>query len=195
MNDLHSDLLQSMHSGDHSHVASPVMLGATGPTILNKIPGIPCFLGIEREKDTVQFEQWYHAISEAWKNFNEQLVKAAITKFCIGDAADAMCCLPPGATLDDILEKLKWLYWSVESSDTLMQEFDRISQGKSEKVQTFVLHSKRALKAIKQQHPYAMTEEEGHRHLKTIYFMGLNPISLMPFSICMTGPTPNIATW
>ena len=89
--------------------------------------------------------------------------------------ADAMCCLPPGATLDDILEKFKWLYGSVESSDTLIQEFCRIAQGKSEKVQTFVLHLERALKAIKQQHPYAMTEEEGHRHLKDCLFHGLKP--------------------
>ena len=60
-----------------------------------------------------------------------------------------MCCLPPGATLDDILEKFKWLYGSVESSDTLMQEFYRIAQGKSVKVQTSGLYLERALKAIK----------------------------------------------
>ena len=86
-----------------------------------------------------------------------------------------MCCLPPGATLDDILEKFKWLYGSVESSDTLMQEFHRITQGKSEKVKTFVLQLERALKPIKQQHPYAMTEEEGHRHLKDCLFHGFKP--------------------
>ena len=87
-------------------------------------------------------------------------------KACTGEPADAMCCLPLGATLDDILEKFKWLYRSVESSDTLMQEFYRDAQGKSEKVQTFVLHLERGLKAIKQQYPYAMPEEEGHRYLK-----------------------------
>ena len=102
-------------------------------------------------------------------------MRAAITKSCVGDATDAMCCLPPGATLDDILEKLKWLYGSVESSDTLMQEFYLIGQGKSEKVQTFVLHLEWALKAIKQQHPYAMTKEEGHRHSKDLLFHGLRP--------------------
>ena len=151
------------------------MLGASGTTILNKIPGIPCILGTDREKDTVQFEQWYHAISDARRNFNEQLVRAAITKSCVGDAADVICCLPPGATLDDILEKFKWLYGSVESFDTLMQEFYRIMQDKSEKVQTFVLHFERALKAIKHQHPYTMTEEDGHRHLKDCLSYGLKP--------------------
>ena len=70
-------------------------------------------------------------------------MRAAITKSCVRDAANAMCCLPPGATLDDILEIFKWLYVSVESSDTLMQEFYCIAQGKSEKVQTFVLHLER----------------------------------------------------
>ena len=56
-----------------------------------------------------------------------------------------------------------------------MQEFYCIAQGKSEKVQTFVLHIERALKAIKQQYPYEMTEEEGHRHLKDHLFHGLKP--------------------
>ena len=42
-----------------------------------------------------------------------------------------------------------------------MQEFYWIMQGESEKVQTFVLCLEKALKVIKQQHPYAMTEEEG----------------------------------
>ena len=80
------------------------MPGASGATILNKIPGIPCFLGTEREKDTVQFEHWYYAISNARSNFSEQLVKAAITKSCVGDVADIICCLSLGTTLDDILE-------------------------------------------------------------------------------------------
>ena len=156
-------------------MASPAGLGASGSTIVNKIPSIPCFSGSEREKDTVWFKQWYYAISDAQKNFNEQLVRAAITKSCAGDVADAMCCLLPGATLDDILEKFKWLYGSVESSDTLMQEFYRITQGRSEKVQTFVLCLGRPLETIKQQHPYTMTEGEGHRYLKDHLFHGLKP--------------------
>ena len=93
----------------------------------------------------------------------------------MGDVADAICCLLPGATLEDIIEKFKWLYGSVESFDTLMQEFYQIVQGKSERVQTFVLHLERALKAIKQQHPHAMTEEEGIKHLKDCLFHGLKP--------------------
>ena len=56
-----------------------------------------------------------------------------------------------------------------------MKEFYRIMQGKSEKVQTFVLHLERALKAIKQQHPYTMTEEDGCQHLKDCLFHGLKP--------------------
>ena len=39
----------------------------------------------------------------------------------------------------------------------------------------FFLHLERALKAIKQQHPYAMTEEEGVKHLKDHLFHGLRP--------------------
>ena len=76
MDDFHSDAFQSVQSGHHNQAASPTALGAIGPTMLNKIPGIPNFSGTEREKDTVWFEQWYHAISDAQKNFNEQLVKS-----------------------------------------------------------------------------------------------------------------------
>ena len=65
------------------------------------------------------------------------------------------------------------LYVSAESFDTLMQEFYQIVQGKSERVQSFVLHLERALKAIKQQHPHAMNEEEGIKHLKVHLFSGL----------------------
>ena len=61
--------LCSVHSGHHSQVTSPVALGAIGPPIWNKILGIPQFSGTGREKDTVQFEQWYHAISDAHKKF------------------------------------------------------------------------------------------------------------------------------
>ena len=147
--DLHSDSLQSVQSGHHNLVTSPVALGAVCQPILKKIPGILQFSGTEREKDTVQFEQWYHAISDACKNFNEQLVRAAITRSCVGVAADAMCCLPPGATLDNILEKFKWLYGSVESSDTLMQEFYCIAQGQGEKVQTFVFHFRKGSESYK----------------------------------------------
>ena len=67
------------------------------------------------------------------------------------------------------------LYGSVESFDTLMQEIYRIVQGKNERVQTFVLHLERAPMVIKQQHPYAMTEEEGVKHLKDCLFHGLKP--------------------
>ena len=63
-------------------------------------------------------------------------------------------------------KKFKWLYGSVESLDTLMQEFYRNIQGKSERVQAFVLCLEWALKVIKQQHPHAMTEEEGKNHPK-----------------------------
>ena len=172
---MQSDSNHSVQSGYHHYVGSSPVLGASSTTILNKIPSIPCFSGTEREKDTVQFEQWLHAISNARKNFNEQLVRAAINKSCVGDVADAICCLPPGAMLDDIIKKFKWLYGSVESFNMLMQEFYRIVQGKNEKGQIFFLHLERALKAIKQQHPYAMTEEEGIKHLKDCLFHGLKP--------------------
>ena len=111
------------YSGYHSYAGGPAVLGSSGTTFLNKMPGIAWFSGMEREKDTVRVEQWLHSMPDARKNFNGQWVRATIEKSRVGDAADAICCLLPGATLDDIIEKFKWLYGSVESFDNLMQEF------------------------------------------------------------------------
>ena len=91
----------------------------------------------------------------------------------MGDVGGAICCLPHRATLDDIIKKFKCLYGSMESFDTLLQEFYQIIQGKSERGQTFVLCLEWALKAIKQQHPHSMTEEEGIKHLNNHLFHGL----------------------
>ena len=79
------------------------------------------------------------------------------------------------ATLEDIIEKFKCLYGSVEFLKPLMQEFYRNCTGKTEKVQTFILWLVRALKAIKQQHPHTMAEEEGNKHLKDCLFHGVKP--------------------
>ena len=78
----------------------------------------------------------------------------------MGDAADAICCLSPGATLDDIIKKFQWLYGSMESFGHFVQEFYQIVQEENKRLQTFVLCLEMALKAIKKQHPYATTEEE-----------------------------------
>ena len=74
MDNLHSNSFQSVQSGHCGQAASPTALGAIGPTILNKMLGIPHFSSTEREKDTVWFEQWYHVILDVQKNFNKQLV-------------------------------------------------------------------------------------------------------------------------
>ena len=51
--DMQADSVHSVQSGYNSYAGSQAVLGASGTTILNKIPGIPCFSGTEREKDTV----------------------------------------------------------------------------------------------------------------------------------------------
>ena len=48
--DLHSDSLQSIPTGSHSLMTSPIPLKPIGQPLLNTIPGIPQFSGNEREK-------------------------------------------------------------------------------------------------------------------------------------------------
>ena len=139
LDEIQTESIPSVCSGYQNYAGGQALLGASGTTFLNKIPGIPRFSSSEYEKDTLRFEQWLHSISDARRNFSKQLERAAINKSCVGDPANVICCLPPGTTLDDIIAKFKWLYRSVESFDTLMQEFYRIMQGKSERVQAFVL--------------------------------------------------------
>ena len=59
----------TVHSGYHSYAGGPAVPGASGTTLLNKIPGIPCLSGSEQEKDAVQFEQWLYSISDARNTF------------------------------------------------------------------------------------------------------------------------------
>ena len=66
--DLHSDSLQTIPNEPHSLMVSPAPLKPVDQPVLNMIPGMPRLSGTEREKDTVQFEQWYHAISDAHRN-------------------------------------------------------------------------------------------------------------------------------
>ena len=94
------------------------------------MPWLPQFLVQSKRKTLSGLNSGFIPISDARKTFNKLLVRAAINKSCEGDAADAICCLPPRATLDDIIEKFKQLYRSVESFDTLMQEFYQMVQGK-----------------------------------------------------------------
>ena len=69
--DLHSDSLQTIPNEPHSLMVSPAPIKPIDPPLLNTIPRMPQFPGTEREKDTVWFEQWYHAISDAHRNFSD----------------------------------------------------------------------------------------------------------------------------
>ena len=65
--DLHSDLLQTIPNEPCSWMVSPAPLKPIDQPLFNMIPEMPRFSSTEREKDTVWFEQWYHAISDACK--------------------------------------------------------------------------------------------------------------------------------
>ena len=50
IDDMQSDSNQSVQNGYHSSAGSSAVLGASSTTILNKIPGIPCFLALNWKK-------------------------------------------------------------------------------------------------------------------------------------------------
>ena len=45
LDEIRTDSNPSVHSGYHSYAGSPALLGASGTTFPNTIPGIPCFSG------------------------------------------------------------------------------------------------------------------------------------------------------
>ena len=92
------EMKSNSNPSGHSYAGGPSVQGVSGTTFLNKMPRLPWFSGMEREKDTLRFEQWLHSISDARKTFNDQWVRAAINKSCVGYAVHAICCLPPRAT-------------------------------------------------------------------------------------------------
>ena len=47
LDEIRTDLNPSVHSQYHSYVGNPAVLGASGTTFLNKMPGMPCFPGSE----------------------------------------------------------------------------------------------------------------------------------------------------
>ena len=92
------------------------------PWLLNRMRASPLYL----DPGSLCLNLRLHSISDTRRNISIQLVKATINKSGMGDAADVICCLPPSASLDDIIEKFQWLYVSVESFNILMQEFYQI---------------------------------------------------------------------
>ena len=70
LDEMKSDSNPSVHSYAAMN-GGPSVQGVSVTTFLNKMPRLPQFSGMEREKDTVRFEQWLHSISDARKIFNE----------------------------------------------------------------------------------------------------------------------------
>ena len=111
MDEIRSTSNPSVYSGYHSYAGSLAVPEASGTMFLKTITQYSMLFLVQNKRDTVRFEHWLHAISDPRKNFNEQLVRAAINKSCVEEAADAICCLLPGTTLDDIIEKNYMVVW------------------------------------------------------------------------------------
>ena len=47
LDEIRTDSNPSVHSGYHSYAGGPAVLGVSGTTFLNTMPGIPCFKGSE----------------------------------------------------------------------------------------------------------------------------------------------------
>ena len=182
LDEIWTESIPSVCSRYQSYQVAQLCWGHQVPHYLTKYQTYNSFLALNERRTLYDLNSGSILFQMPGETFlNSQYEWAAINKFCVGDAADAISCLWPGVALGDIIEKFKWLHGSVELFDLknlngYMDQWNclihwcrnsyRIIQGKSKRVQAFVLCLEQALKVIKQQHPHAMTEEEGQNHLK-----------------------------
>ena len=59
LDEIQTESIPNVCSGYRSYAGSPAVLGTSGTTFLDKIPGIPQFSGSEREKDTVRLNSGF----------------------------------------------------------------------------------------------------------------------------------------
>ena len=62
-----------------------------------------------------------------------------IQRLLKGAAADRVCNMGPGASLDTIIKKFSIIYRNVKSYDLLMKDFYKADQGEEETVTSFAM--------------------------------------------------------
>ena len=80
----------------------------------------------------------------------------------------------PTMSIDHILQKLSVIFDTVASSDILMQNFYKVTQGNNKKVPSFAMRLEGTLNQIQLQCPRRMMDLEAQKHLRDCLFHGVS---------------------
>ena len=123
-------------------------------------------------KGEAYFEQWSYELQTLKKTYSESDLREGIQRSLKGAAADTVCNVSPGASLDAIIEKFSIIYGNIKSFDLLMRDFYRADQGKDETVTFFAMQIEGLLSQIRDKFPDQIHLQEEQRLLKDRLFHG-----------------------
>ena len=124
-------------------------------------------------KTEVSFEQWYHEVQCVKDRYPESVVWESIVLSLKGAAADMAWYMGPTASVREILQKSMVNFETVASSDALMQNFYKVTQGNHKKVPSFATRLEGTLNKIWLKCPGRIADHEVACHLKDRQFHGV----------------------
>ena len=139
-------------------------------------------------KTQVSFEQWYHKVQCIKDHYLESVVWESIIRSLKGAVADMTRYMGPAASVSDILQKLMVIFGMVASSDVLMQNFDKVTQGNHEKVPSFATSLEGTLNQIQLNCPRQIADREVLWHLKDRLFHGVHKHIRYPIRYLYSNP-------
>ena len=77
------------------------------------------------------------------------------------------------ASASEIINKLELIYVTMASCNILMHNFNKLQQGKTEKVLVYVTNLEGTLNVVQQEYPMMLSTSEVQKHLRDYLFHGL----------------------
>ena len=161
--------LPAQPNPDMGHLINTLALGLQLGT-----PRINTFSGKATPgKTEVSFKQLNHEVQCIKDHYLESVVWESIVRSDKGAVADTAGYMGPTASVSDILWKLMVIFGMVASSDVLMQNFYKVTQGNHEKVPSFATRLEGTLNQIRLKCPRWIADHRVTWHLKDWLFHGV----------------------
>ena len=122
-------------------------------------------------KGEASFEQWSYELQTTRKMYSGSGLREGIQRSLMGAAADTVCNMGPGASLDTIIKKFSIIYGNVKSFDLLMRDFYRADWG-DETVTSFAAQIQGHLSQMRDKFPDEIPLREEQRLHKDRLFHG-----------------------
>ena len=114
-----------------------------------------------------------HAVEGAILTSSPTAVNSLILRSVREPASSNVRNLGVGASIDNILTRLKTVYGNLTSFDELMRQFLNVLQSPYESVNEFVLRLEKAFAAIRDNYPLELTMVDKTQHLRERFYQGL----------------------